>query len=127
MPGRYLNDHCLIHHDDKIVTNAWRDEEYHVNNSPGAADAFKALAEYFRTQPDEDAVGEELVKHADKIPILLIWGTEDLSVPLSVGKNAQEILGGPPLIEMTECAHAPYLEDPETFNEAVLDFLNKQN
>ncbi len=117
----------LIHHDDKIVTDEWCDEEYRVNNSPGAADAFKALAEYFRTRLDDDAVGEELAQYADKIPILLIWGTEDLSVPLSVGKKAQEILGGPPLVEMTACAHAPYLEDPDTFNKAVLDFLDKLN
>ena len=117
----------LIHHDDRIVTDEWRDEEYRVNNSPGAADAFAALADYFRDSLDNDAVGEELASHADKIPILLIWGTEDLSVPLSVGKKAQEILGGPPLVEMAECAHAPYLEDPDVFNKAVLDFLNKQS
>lgn len=115
----------LIHHDDRLVTEAWRDEEYRVNNSPGAADAFAALAEYFRTRLDEDAVGEELAERAGELPILLVWGTEDLSVPLSVGRKAQAILGGPPLVEMTECAHAPYLEDPETFNRAVLDFLDK--
>ena len=58
-----------------------------------------------------------------KPPMLLIWGAADRAVPLEVGRKAKGVLGDPPLVEIQEAAHAPYLEKPEEFNKAVLDFV----
>lgn len=112
----------VVHDDTALVTEAWIDEETRINNSPGAAAAFEGLSRYFATRLDEDAVGEELASHAGSIRMLLVWGTEDRSVPLSVGEKAAEILGAP-LKRMERAAHAPYFEKPDEFNEAVIGFL----
>ena len=43
--------------------------------------------------------------------------------PLAVGREAHASLPGSRLVVMERCAHAPYFEQPERFNQAVLDFL----
>jgi pimeloyl-ACP methyl ester carboxylesterase len=112
-------------HDPGLVTEDWVREEALINSSPGASTAFSALAEYFRHRLDDDLVGKRLAETPELPPTLLVWGAEDLIVPPAIGQDSQQILGGDvPLVMIPGTGHAPYLEDPETFNSAVLSFLN---
>lgn len=112
----------LVYDAKRLVTGEWVDEEFRINNSPGAAEAFAKLSEWFRQSVDKDAIGDKLGSMPNKPPILLIWGVADRAVPVEVGRKAKTVLGNPPLVEMQEAAHAPYLEKPDEFNRAVLDF-----
>lgn len=111
-------------HDQERVTSALIDEEYAINTSPGASLAFSRLADYFLHHIDEDAIGEQLAKLAPSLPVLLIWGREDRSVPLSIGLKTRQLLGGVALEIMSGAAHAPYWENPKVFNEILLGFLD---
>lgn len=108
---------------DELITDAWINEESHINSSPGAREALQAVAAYLAHGVDPDRVGDQLRVRAAHIPTLLVWGAEDRWVPPSVGRQVQELLGGVPLVVMSGTAHAPYYEDPATFNRLLLAFL----
>lgn len=107
-----------------LVTPAWIREECLVNNSPGAAASFRALAAYFRDSIDDDAVGDALRAMPDEVPSLLVWGSADHLVPAHLAKTVMEHL--PTSASYTEipgAGHAPYLEDPENFDNSLSAFV----
>lgn len=109
--------------DPTNVTDAFVHEEWRINNSPGTDDVFASLGRYFVEKLNGDAVGNALAALAPRPPTALVWGTEDRSVPLSVGREAARLLAPTPLYEISGAAHAPYFEKPEQFNQVLLSFL----
>jgi pimeloyl-ACP methyl ester carboxylesterase len=109
--------------DPANVTDAFIHEEHRINNSPGADAVFAALGRYFVDRLDRDAVGSELAAMPSRPPLALVWGLEDRSVPIAVGKEAARMLAPAPLHEIAGAAHAPYFEKAEQFNELLLGFL----
>ena len=114
--------HSVIH-DDSLVTAELHREEVRINNSPGAAEGFERVADYFAHRIDDDVVGERLAALSGRFPVLLVWGREDLGFPLSMGEAAHEMLGGSRLAIMDDAAHAPYFERPDAFNAIVTQFF----
>ncbi len=108
--------------DPALVTPRLVEEEWRINNSPGARASFDALGAYFRDRLDADVVGPALVDAMGPLPRLLVWGESDRSVPLSIGRQVEQLLGTP-LLSLPSAAHAPYWEVPELFNKAMGDFL----
>jgi 2-hydroxy-6-oxonona-2,4-dienedioate hydrolase len=106
-----------------LITDEWVNEESHVNSSPGARESLHAVADYLSGGREQDRVGDRLRERASHIPTLLVWGAEDRWVPPSVGLRIKELLVGPELVLMPGTAHAPYYEDPGTFNRLLIDFL----
>jgi pimeloyl-ACP methyl ester carboxylesterase len=111
--------------DASRVTDELIDEEFAINNSPGATEAFERMAAYFRGRLDEDAVGEKLAELQGRFPKILVWGAEDRSVPLAVGKRAAGLLSDVPLHVIERAAHAPYLEAADEFNGILGSFLKQ--
>lgn len=60
-----------------------------------------------------------------KIPVLLIWGIQDYITPVSVAEEFYLSINNAKLCLINECGHVPMMEQPETFNELLKDFLNK--
>jgi pimeloyl-ACP methyl ester carboxylesterase len=114
-------------HDPRLIDDAWVEEEFRINNSPGAAEAFARLADYFADHIDDDVVGDRLAALAPRWPILLVWGAEEKSVPVAVGEAVHRLLPGSRLVVLPAAAHAPYFEQAEAFNRAVIDFLAQAN
>jgi 2-hydroxy-6-oxonona-2,4-dienedioate hydrolase len=112
-------------YDSSLVTEDWVREESRINSSPGAGAAFAALAGYLDSGLDHDVAGPRLAALPAPPPALLVWGAEDLIVPLPMGKDAQQLLDVP-LVTIPEAGHAPYLERPARFNDAVLGFLGQE-
>lgn len=108
-----------------LVTEELIDEEYHINNSPGAAAALEQLGVYIAERIDEDNVGDRLVEFAKTKPVLLVWGALDRSVPLEIGEQALRKIKSAELVTIAGGGHVPYLEHPQVFNTAVLEFLKK--
>jgi 2-hydroxy-6-oxonona-2,4-dienedioate hydrolase len=106
--------------DPSAVTQQWIDEEWRINNSPGAPEALAQWARYIRGMTDAD-VAAPCLRRLD-CPVALVWGSNDVAVPLDVGQRAQKCLSAPmTVIEQT--GHAPYLEDPGRFNPTLVTFL----
>lgn len=106
-----------------LITDALVEEDYRINNSPGAAEAFAALGGYFGERIDDDLVLAPLAALGTRLPLLLVWGDDDLSVPVKVAEAALPKLPGGRLAVLAGTAHNPYVDKPETFNRVLLDFL----
>lgn len=113
--------------DPRLVTAEWVEEEWRINTSAGAAEAFERLARYF-VEPGgivSHGVGDRLAELTGRIPTLLVWGKADQVVPLGVGERAVARLPGARLITIGETGHLPYLERADEFNRIVLEFLGQ--
>ncbi|WP_017523781.1 alpha/beta fold hydrolase [Pusillimonas noertemannii] len=110
--------------DPGLVTPAWIEEEWRINNSPGAHEAFACIADYIRDGIDDDVIGGQLAAMDDRRhSTAVIWGLEDKAVPVNVGHRCREILQPALYNEIPETGHGPYLEQPQVFNELLKGFL----
>lgn len=105
---------------DEAVPEGLVEEDARINNSPGARISLDALGRYVAERLDDDVVGETLAA----IPLLLLWGEQDRSVPLDVGRAAARRFPHAQLVVLPGAGHAPYLDRPEAFNRALIDFLD---
>jgi pimeloyl-ACP methyl ester carboxylesterase len=82
--------------------------------TPGYVDALDALMSYsFRERLSEIAV-----------PVLIVWGRNDLLVPVGDAKRFEKLIGANARREIFEdTGHAPMLERPSRFNELLSGFL----
>ena len=116
----------VVVHDPGLVTGEWLEEEYRINNSPGAEASFAAISDYVADRIDDDLIGPRLAAMAaDRPPTLLIWGEQERAVPLETGRTAHAMLDGSELAVISDASHAPYFERPDEFNRVLLDFLNR--
>jgi pimeloyl-ACP methyl ester carboxylesterase len=112
-----INDRSLI--GERLVQEEWR-----VNNSPGAPESFSALADYFRVHLDDDVIGVKLAGSSALQRALLVWGEDDLSTPLVLGRQVGELLGLP-VVGIPGTGHVPYWEAPAAFNQILLEHLRR--
>jgi pimeloyl-ACP methyl ester carboxylesterase len=109
--------------DPALATPALIEEEYRINNSPGAAESFAMLGDYIADGVDDDLVSDALSGLVATLPIMLVWGSADKAVPLAVGEKSRALLGDVPLLSVEGVGHAPYYERADAFNGPVLEFL----
>ena len=111
----------------ELITEDFINEEFRINNSPGAQEAFNVLGDYIVDDIDADNVGDALKELASSKPMLLIWGAEDQAVPMSVGEGARDLLGTVRLEAIPGCGHCSYMEDTARFNEILIGFLDDES
>jgi len=105
--------------DPQQVTEALIEEEWRINNSPGAAEAFAALSDYWRGGLNADAVGARL----EGVDVHLIWGAQDPVTPPEMGREAAARLTGGVLHLIPGGAHTPYLDAPHIFHPLLSRLL----
>jgi pimeloyl-ACP methyl ester carboxylesterase len=64
--------------------------------------------------------------HKIHIPVGLIWGKNDKVTPPEVAEEFHKYLPKSDLVWIDKCGHAPMMEQPEEFNKALKEFLQKQ-
>jgi pimeloyl-ACP methyl ester carboxylesterase len=67
----------------------------------------------------------ERVASSIRVPTLLVWGSDDRLVPLSVGEEWVAKIPGAELIVIEGAGHNPQLEVPDRFSEIVLAFAGR--
>jgi pimeloyl-ACP methyl ester carboxylesterase len=115
----------FVLHDPALVTEALIEEEWRMNTAPGAIEAFSRIGDYLTTRIASDYVAERCRALFPPDKLLLIWGAEDRAVPLSVGHQCREALGGPELVIIPDSNHCPYFEQPAAFDAALVPFLRR--
>jgi pimeloyl-ACP methyl ester carboxylesterase len=81
---------------------------------PGFVPALKALLEY--------SYRDRLARI--EIPVLIVWGRNDLLVPVGDAVRYQRLIGDNARVEIFEdTGHAPMLERPSRFNALLRAFL----
>src|SRR5215218_7379552 len=63
--------------------------------------------------------------HLISQPTLLLWGENDLEIPLADGERLHEEISDSRLIVFLNCGHLPHEEFPEAFTNFVVDFCNR--
>lgn len=64
--------------------------------------------------------------HLIEQPTLLLWGENDLEIPLADGERLHAEIPGSRLIVFLKCGHLPHEEYPEAFTNLVDDFCRAQ-
>lgn len=109
--------------DPRHVTDDLVREDVAINTSPGARESFERFLNYFGTAFNEDLVLDRLAALQDRFPLLLLWGEEDKSVPVEIGRAAHQALPHSRLVVFKNTSHTPYWEHPALFNRTLLEFL----
>ena len=60
--------------------------------------------------------------HLIRQPTLLLWGENDIEIPLVNGERLHEQIPGSRLVVFLDCGHQPHEEYPEAFTKLVADF-----
>jgi pimeloyl-ACP methyl ester carboxylesterase len=58
--------------------------------------------------------------------ILLLWGKEDQTIPLSIGEQVKETLPHADFRIIDQAGHVPHYELPDLVNPILIDFLNER-
>lgn len=111
--------------DNRLITDELIEEDWRINNSAGAAEAFHALGQYYVNSIDADSAAPRIAALNGRFPTELVWGEFDLSVAREYGEQAQKIIPGSVLHTVPDCAHFPYWERPPAFNRLLLDFVQR--
>lgn len=109
--------------DPSFVTDELVREDVLVNTSPGARECLDRFCGYMAERFNQDLVLDGLAALGKTPPLLLLWGEEDQSVPVAVGRAARERLRDAKLVTFARTNHTPYMERPELFNRVLTDFL----
>jgi len=65
--------------------------------------------------------------HLIKQPTLLLWGENDLEIPLADGERLHQEIPGSRLVVFLNCGHIPHEEYPEAFTNVVTDFCEARS
>lgn len=58
-------------------------------------------------------------------PTLIVWGRQDGLLPVTNAARGKAVLPHAEIAILENSAHAPMLEEPEAFNQLVLDFIRR--
>ncbi len=101
---------------------SWLVEQYRVARQPGFLEAtvasLRAVLGLFGQRRVLVGRLAELT-----MPTLIVWGTADWVIPVTHGRRAARRLTQGSLVQLRGCGHAPQVECPEGFTEALSRFL----
>ncbi|MET0663852.1 MAG: alpha/beta fold hydrolase [Ilumatobacteraceae bacterium] len=60
---------------------------------------------------------------ATRVPTLIVWGERDAVIPVEHARTAHRAIASSRLEVLGGVGHFPHVEDPNRFNEALVDFL----
>jgi pimeloyl-ACP methyl ester carboxylesterase len=60
------------------------------------------------------------------LPVLIVWGHQDKSIPVKLARDMHHILKGSRLEIIDQAGHCPNDEQPEVFNRLALEFLSSK-
>jgi len=112
-----LADHLF--YDRGAVTDAMVDETFATVTRPGARrNIVRLLREARKARLDRwlDEVS---------VPILLLWGAEDLVTPVAPWRTAVTALPTAELHTVDRCGHSPMVEQPDHFCDLIAPFLDR--
>ena len=92
--------------------------------TPRSRTATRARRSSTRCAPSIDLEGQRVsatdrLYLAERMPTLLIWGTDDPIIPVEHGRAAHERIPGSRLVEIPGAGHWPQLDDPDRFVAAL--------
>lgn len=115
----------LIHRQD-LITNELIDFFYKMDSRPEAQKVFlKVIRSFCGIRGGKKELVDGIVKNLPKLrmPTLLIWGRQDLIMPLVNARIALQKMPAAKLACFEGCGHFPNFEQPDEFNTLLGDFI----
>src|SRR3984893_9592406 len=106
-----------IFFDPRLVTPEWVESVRRTVTTPASALRVIRFARAAKRHNLEDRLG------SIEAPALLVWGMDDRITAPEVADRFHALLPESRLVFLPCCGHAPMLERPEAFNEAVTEWL----
>lgn len=104
-------------YDPKVATKELIDEVFDITSSiPKCMNIVQIAKSAQRNNVAKDLAGITM-------PTLLIWGLNDTITPPEVAYEFNRYIANSELHFIDKCCHAPMMEQPERFNELLLDWL----
>lgn len=74
-----------------------------------------------------DTLIEEIITLGDMdVPTLIVWGRNEKSIPLPIGRELHKLLKDSRLEILDQAGHCSNMDQPERFNQITLDFLAQE-
>jgi 2-hydroxy-6-oxonona-2,4-dienedioate hydrolase len=111
----------FLFHDKSLVTDDLVDLAYRQHLERGDGYTIHNLLQHL---PD----GREWLDKniaALQLPTLIVWGGQDVMIPVSTAQNFHKLITGSQLEIIPECGHLPALEKPAELVRLVLNFLDR--
>ncbi|HJP93431.1 MAG TPA: alpha/beta hydrolase [Pyrinomonadaceae bacterium] len=107
--------------------HAWVLDERRVDARHQLLRASRTQRAIIRTIRGWDAERISRDAHLISQPTLLLWGENDLEIPLADGERLHAEIPGSRLIVFLKCGHLPHEEYPEAFTEVVISFCKEKS
>jgi pimeloyl-ACP methyl ester carboxylesterase len=127
--ARYLDPYFLAvqgvksaYNDSPVVTRELINRYYELNLREGSREATISRFGRFGERSQEPADANAL-----SLPTLVMWGSEDTIIPVSVAEQFASALANTTLIIYADVGHMPMEEIPERSAEDVTSFLEAIN
>ena len=108
-------------HKKEIITDEYFENATRFHKIKGSSEIMLQITrkQFFDTlQPELNKLGQM------NLPILIVWGRQDRSIPVEIGKQMHQILVGSQLEIIDQAGHCPHDDQSERFNPLVLEFLS---
>lgn len=108
-----------LFYDQSKMREADLDRAYKELSDRGGARAMVKLSRSAR----RDHLGERIAQISQ--PTLLIWGRQDIVTPPEAGEGFARMIRSSQMVWLDNCGHAPMMERPDEFGEALLKFADE--
>lgn len=108
-----------LFHDKSKMNPADIERAYHELNDRTHARAMVRLSRTAR----RNHLGDEM--HRITCPTLIVWGRQDIVTPPEAAIEMNARIKGSKLVWFENCGHAPMIETPEMFGDAMLTFIEE--
>lgn len=106
-----------VFYDASLVTAAWVESVRRVVTQRFTARRVVQFARAARRDNIKARLGQI------RAPALIVWGKEDRITPIEVGERFHALIPDSQFWILTNCGHAPMLEQPYAFNAIVKEWL----
>lgn len=120
-PRLLFESHKRAYHDPTLASAEQVDLIAEAYLQPGYRDHILGMAESMFTAPQEELLWEALP--ALRQPVLVVWGRQDRTIPVSHAYRAAQRIPGAELTIYDRCGHLPMYEKADDFNHDLLAFL----
>ena len=107
-----------VFYNQESVTDALIKQVFNTIQDRDKALSVVRTAKAARNQNLKDAL------NTINLPVLLIWGMQDIVTPTNVAEEFYYLLPNSHLFLINNCGHAPMMEQPEEFNNKVAEFIS---
>ena len=107
-------------HNKQIITEEYFENATRFHKIKGTSEVMLSIT---RKQFFDTLIEEIKALGLLNLPILIVWGREEKSIPLPIGEEMHKILQGSRLEILDQAGHCSNIDQPDLFNQLTLDFL----